>query len=158
MKKGLIAGLSLIIGFIGGTASSRLIFGKKVEEKSKKVDKFKNYYNVLNQWLINVHEGKKLDSYFTNNNYHKIAIYGMGELGNRTYEELKGTDIQVKYAIDKEAENSYSELNVVSLDEAMEEVDAVVVTAIFAYDEIKEELETIFDCQILSLEDVIYGL
>lgn len=158
MKKGIIAGLSMAFGVVGGVVSSKVILGKTIEEKSKKVDKFKTYYNVLNQWLINLHEDKKLDAYFISNNYRNIAIYGMGELGNRAYEELNGSEVQVKYAIDKDSENSYSELTVVSPDDPMEDVDAVVVTAIFAYDEIKEELETKINCPILSIEDVVYGL
>ena len=63
------------------------------------------------------------------------------------------------YGIDKNIDEVFDEIEVFSLDninEATEQVDAVVVTAIFAYDEIREELEKHFDCVILSLEDVVF--
>lgn len=31
-----------------------------MEEKIKKIDKFKNYYSMLNQWLILKQQGKQL--------------------------------------------------------------------------------------------------
>jgi len=42
------------------------------------------------------------------------------------------------------------------LDDELEPADVVIVTAIFAFDEISEELEGLFDCPIVSLEDVVY--
>lgn len=158
MKKGTIAVLSTLLGATVGTVGSTMHGMKEVEKKEKKVDKFKSYYNLLLQWLEIKQEGKNLVSYFEENNYKKIAIYGMGELGNRLYEELKGTEIEVKYAIDKNAENTYSELDVYTIDEQLEEVDAVVVSAIFAFDEIEKELSDKVDCPIISLEDVVYEI
>ena len=37
----------------------------------------------------------------------------------------------------------------------MDDVDAVVVTAVYFFDEVEEELEKIFDCPIISLEDIV---
>jgi ketol-acid reductoisomerase len=103
-------------------------------------------------------EGKKLEGYFTDKGYQTIAIYGMGELGNRLYEELKDSNVKIKYAIDKNSDSTYSELDVISIEDEMEAVDAVVVTAFFAFDEIKEELEQSIEYPIISIEDVIYEL
>lgn len=156
MRKGIITGLSLIIGSIGGFIVGKGIYGRANNEKIKKIEKFKNYYNLLNQWLINKNEGKSLETYFLNNNYNTIAIYGMGELGNRLYEEIKNTNIKVKYAIDKNADSVYSNLDVVNMEEDFEMVDVVVITATFDYDVIKDEISTKIDCPIISLEDVVY--
>lgn len=80
-------------------------------------------------------------------------------MGSRLLDELNASEIQVAYGIDKNIDEVFNEIEVFSLDninEATEQVDAVVVTAIFAYDEIREELEKHFDCVILSLEDVVF--
>ena len=82
----------------------------------------------------------------------------MGEMGNRLYEDLKNTSVEVKYAIDKNAASSYSELDIKDLEDDFPQVDCIVVSAIFAFDEIKEELEQKVDFTIVSLEDVIYEL
>lgn len=159
MKKGGVAILSTLLGAGAAAAGIGYWGNKQVTEKSRKVDKFKGYYNMLIQWLIIKQEGKNLAEYFEKNNYKSIAIYGMGEMGNRLYDELKNTDINIKYAVDKNASSTYSELDVIDPDESdWEEVDAVIVTATFAFDDIEEKLSSKIDYPIISLEDVVYGI
>ena len=38
------------------------------------------------------------------------------------------------------------------------EADAVIVTAIYNFDEIEEKLSDLIDCPIISLEDIIYEI
>ncbi len=155
MKKGVLAFLSLVVGAVVGVAF-KTFFKKENKKEDGKVYKFKLYYNVLNQWLANKQEGKFLSEYFENNGYKNIAIYGMGELGCRLYEELKNSDIKVCYGLDKETGSPYSDLEVYSIEDEFEPVDAIVVSAVFAFDKIKGDLEKKVDCPIISLEDVIY--
>ena len=82
----------------------------------------------------------------------------MGELGNHLYEELKNSSIQVKYAIDKNVDSTFSDLEVCSLEDELEDVDVVVVTAVFAFDEIVDEISDRVNCPVISLEDVVYEL
>lgn len=156
MKKGAVAVLSALVGAAAGAAGSSYFGSKQVEKKAEKVDKFKGYYNMLNQWLILKQEGKCLCEYFKANGYQTIAIYGMGEMGNRLYEELKKSDIEVKYAVDKNAASTYSELEVIEPEDDFAPVDVIVVTATFAFEEIEEELSERVDFPIISLEDVVY--
>ena len=157
MKKGGVAILGALLGAVAGAAGAGYVGSKQVSKKTVKVDKFKGYYNMLNQWLILKQEGKNLSEYFVTNGYKTIAIYGMGEMGNRLYDELKGSDITVKYAIDKNAASTYSELDVIDPDVAeFEAVDAIIVTATFAFDEIEEMLSEKVECPIVSLEDVVF--
>ena len=157
MKKGLLAILTTGIGVAGGTILSGQLSKKTIAKKEEKIDKFKNYYTVLNQWLINKNEGKNLDTYFIKNGYKTIAIYGMGEMGNRFYEEMqKSKEVKVAYAIDKNAGAVYSDLEVYDLDDNLEAVDAVIVTATFAYEDIAAKLEEVIDFKVISLEDVVF--
>ncbi|MEG1847141.1 MAG: hypothetical protein RR238_01605 [Lachnospiraceae bacterium] len=145
--------IATVIGILGGFAG-----GIKLAKRDDKVYKFKTYYNVLNQWLNLKQEGKTVEKYFTDNDYKSIAIYGMGEMGNRLYEDLKGTSIEVKYAIDKNIGSTYSEIKVVEPDDELEEVDAVIVSAIFAFEAIERELCQKISCPIISLEDIIFDI
>ncbi|MCR5269282.1 MAG: hypothetical protein K6E16_12305 [Lachnospiraceae bacterium] len=156
MKKGAIALLAGLLGAAAGAAGSGYLGNKQIQQKAGKVDKFKGYYNMLNQWLILKQEGKSLAGYFTRNNYKTIAIYGMGEMGNRLYDELKGTGIEVKYAVDQNAASTYSELEVVDKEDNFDDVDVMVVTATFAFDEIEEEISAKCNFPIISLDDVVY--
>lgn len=156
MKKGSVAILSMLAGAVAGVASAGTYQGKVIKTKQGKVDKFKSYYNMLNQWLMLKQEGKNLETYFNDMNYKTIAIYGMGEMGNRLYDELKDSSVKVLYAIDKEAGSTYSEIDVYEVEDSLPEVDAVVVTAIFAYEEIEDVLSEKVDCDIVSLEDIVF--
>ncbi|MDF2541073.1 MAG: hypothetical protein K0S47_791 [Herbinix sp.] len=161
MKKGLgvlkLLGAAAIGAAIGGFVCNRLK-NKVIKSETDRVKKFKGYYNLLNQWLLLKQDNKSLENYFNSNGYHKIAIYGMGELGNRLYEDLKQTNIKVAYAIDKKPGNTYSELEVYDMDADLEEVDVIVISAIFAFEEINEELSQKVNTPIISLEDIIFGL
>lgn len=158
MKKGIVGILGAVVGAVAGGIAIGRLSGKSIEQKSEKIDKFKGYYNMLNQWLALKQKGQRLEKYFVDNGYKTIAIYGMGEMGNRLYDELCDTEIKVKYAIDKVAGSTFSELDVREVDSELDAVDAVIVTAIFAFDEICEELEDKLDCPLISLDDVIYEL
>ncbi len=124
----------------------------------RRVDKFVDYFNILNQWLYIKNNKKSILEFFNNNNINKIAIYGMGELGNRLYEELRDTNIEIKYAIESKKIRLHVNLDVYLVSENLSGVDAIIVTPTFAFDEIKQELIKKVDCQIISLSKVIFSI
>lgn len=157
-KEIILAGLSAVAGIaIGGTAVYKLrsVSGN---ESDKKIERLKGYYALLNQWLQLSQSNISLERYFLENKYNSIAIYGMGELGMRLYEEIKDSAVKVKCAIDKNAETVYAELPVCYPENCMKDIDVIVVTPTFAYTEIANELSEYVDCPIISLDDVVFGL
>ena len=159
MKKGMTGFLGTVVGAVAGVVVASNLNGKQITQKSEKLDKFKGYYNLLNQWLFLKQAGKSLEEYFVKNGYKTVAIYGMGEMGNRLYDELKNSqEIEMSFAIDKNAASAYSELEVLELEDDLPQVDVIVVTATFAYEEIEKKLNERIDYPIVSLEDVVYEL
>lgn len=154
----IVAGvLGVVIGAAGGAALSTNIAAESQRQQIKRTEKFRTYYNVLNQWLFLKQEGKSLEDYFVREGYKNIIIYGMGEVGNRLFKELEECHVTVKYCMDADAPVMDSNMKVVSED-SIEGVDAVVVTAMFALDEIEEKLHKIVDCPVISLEEVVFGV
>lgn len=156
MKKGIIAALSAA----SGAAIGAVVIGKAVADEKDKAkalsDKHLALFLMMNQWVRVKHQGKNLSSYFEKNQYKKIAVYGMSYAGETLIDELKGTGITVAYGIDKKTDSIYADVDIVSAEDALEDVDAVVVTAITFFDEIEEKLSAKLDCPIISLEDVLY--
>ncbi len=113
---------------------------------------------MMNEWVRVKQEGKNLDSYFNRNGYHKIAVYGMSYAGETLINELKGTDIEVAYGIDRNADSIYADIDVVVPENVQNDVDAVVVTAIAFYDEVEEMLSRNVSCPVISLEDILYEM
>lgn len=160
MKKGIIGVLSLLTGAAVGAAAGAVSVGKnageKINSRQELADKHLALYLMMNQWVKVKQEGKNLSFYFEKNGYKKIAIYGMNYVGETLLEELKGTGVEVAYAIDKNAERIYADIDVYTPDDDLGQVDAVVVTAITFFDEIEELLSDKTDCPVISLEDVLY--
>lgn len=155
MKKGIIGAISLLAGAAGGALSVGKAAGAKIKTQEHYANKHLALYLMMNQWVKVKQQGKNLSSYFEENGYKKIAIYGMNYAGETLVEELKDTDIEIAYGIDKNARSIYANVDVVTPDDYLEEVDAVVVTAITFFDEIEEDLSEKLSCPIVSLEDVL---
>ena len=158
MKKPAIAILSALTGaaFAAGTVKEiSMNKTKKIQETS---DKHLALYLMMNHWVKVKQEGKCLAEYFTKNGYRKIGIYGMSYVGKTLVEELKGTEVTIAYGIDKNADSLYMDMDILTMDDDLDEVDAIVVTAVTFFNEIEEQLLEKIDCPILSLEDILYDV
>lgn len=156
MKKGVISIVSMLIGAAAGVGFVKKNLGEKLTHAQQMSNKHLALFQMMNQWVKVKQEGKNLSSYFEKNGYRKIAIYGISYAGETLMEELKNTKVEVAYGIDKRADSLYADIDIVSMDDSLDEVDAIVVTAITFFDEIEEKLLEKVDCPIISLEDILY--
>ena len=70
--------------------------------------------------------------------------------------ELQDSSVEVVYAIDRRGANIKENIPVYSLQPGLEDVDAIIVTPIYYFNEIEDELEEFFDCPIISFEEILY--
>lgn len=158
MKKGIIS----VISALAGTVIGASVMGKATFKKLDKIqllsDKHLVLFLMMNQWVKVKQEGKDLREYFEKNDFKNIAIYGMSYAGETLVEELKNTDIHIAYGIDKNADAIYADIDIVSVNEELQGVDAVVVTAITFFDEIEKVLSKKVSCPVISLEDILYEI
>ena len=156
MKKLTLSLLSVLGGAATSAVAVRKVTGKATEVQRNMSEKHLALFLMMNQWVAVKQEGKNLADYFEKQGYKSIAVYGMSYAGERLLEELKGSDIQVQYGIDKNADNIYMDVNIVTMEDELKPVDSILVTPIFFFDDIEEELSQKIDCPIISLEDVLY--
>ena len=112
------------------------------DQDFKVIKKNEAILKMFNQWLIVKQEGKSIAAYLKENNFNKIAIYGMSYAGERLLDDLKGTDIEVAYAVDQNADRMFAEVEMITKEEIahQQEVDAVIVTAIYFFDDIEDKI------------------
>jgi hypothetical protein len=79
----------------------------------------------------------------------------MGEIGNRLIEELNNSNILIKYAIDNNSQKR-NKIEVLSNSERWPMVDAIIVTAVFDFDNIKNVINTKGDYKVISIKDVVF--
>ncbi len=136
----------------------KILSNDKFNYLKNNAEKQIRFYSILVHWLEIKQENRSLVEYFEKHGYTRIAIYGMKELGERLYDELKGSSVQVVYCIDRNADELYCEVPAYRPDDELEKVDAVVVTAVIYYEEIRGTLKPKFDCPIINLEDIVFGV
>ena len=157
MKKAILSVISASMGVIAGIGITNRLTEKTIKKNRDMSDKHLALFLMMNEWVKVKQAGKNLAEYFEGKGYKKIAIYGMSYAGETLLDELSESDIEVAYAIDKNAKSIY-DLDMVTVEEELQEVDAVVVTAITFYDEIEKKLKEKLKCPIVSLEDILYEI
>ncbi len=159
MKNRSFGAIGVIVAIVAGAAIIVKVLENQLKGSSKQAKKFEDYYNILVPWLELKQQGDGLADYFLKHGYKTIAIYGMGNLGNCLYEELKESEIEMKYAVDKNLSYAWSEeLEIIEFGNTLPTADVIVVTPVFAFDGIKKELQKYFAGDIVSLKDVIISV
>ena len=113
-------------------------------------DKFQEMFFLMNQWVLNLQDGKRVPDFFEERNIHKIAIYGMSYVGEALLKELSNSSIEVVVTCDSKTKEKLTGYD--------GQIDAIIVTSLYYYDEIRTQLESIVNYKILSIGDVIYKM
>lgn len=158
MKKGMISAVSMLVGAAAGAGVIGKVEGDRLSKTQSMSDKHFALFLMMNQWVKVKQKGKNLSDYFERNGYKRIAVYGMSYAGETLVDELKESKTEVVYGIDQNAHSLYADIDIVSAEDALEDVDAVIVTAITFFDEIEKNLSQKLDCPIISLDDVLYEI
>lgn len=119
--------------------------------------KSNRFYDLLVRWVKIKQKGVDIVAYFIHNNIRHIAIYGMKELGHLLFDELRNTEVNVDYVIDRNPK-IHTDSWLISPESELPEVDMIVVMAVFYYDEIKGYLQDKTSAKIISLFDILIDL
>lgn len=118
-------------------------------------EKYKSYWQILNKWLTLKENDKCLSKSLLQRKIKKIAIYGIGMLGKHLIEELKNTEVEIVYGIDRRSDGINVDFPIVSPNDDLPQVDAIIVTATYDYENIKKKLKDKIECAIFSLTELI---
>ncbi len=131
--------------------------------KTDPISMARGNFALMKRWLENKNANKSFVDYFHQCGYKTIAIHGAGDIGKLLYEEVKGSDIQVKYFIDRNGEGIHEieRIPVTTLThiDEMEDVDIVVITFINSYDSMCRLLARyVPEIRTLSIKEAIYEM
>lgn len=113
-----------------------------------------NYGKLDSKWNSLHIKGKTLGHYFKEKNIHTIAVYGYGIIGNKVIKELQEDNIQVSYVIDKDPRYQNTELTTYSLEDEWPHAELIIITPIFAYEEIKQLLISRKIKNVVSIDEI----
>lgn len=150
--------LTAVVSALTAVAITANKMEKKIHEKANMSDKHLELYLLMNEWVHVKQDGKSLIMYFQKRNYKKIAIYGMNFVGETLLRELEGSDIEVVFAVDQNADHIFGSVEVIKPDEPIEAVDAIVITPIYYFETIEKQLMEKVDCPIISIEEIVKSI
>lgn len=123
---------------------------------SPSTNRFEQNFHILNKWLCLRQRGQSLLSYFEDNLLLSAAIYGMGAMGERMFDELQSLPVEIAYGIDRMAGKKIPGLKIYDLNiKEYPPTDVIIVTPVSDYWNIVEQLKDKTDAPIVSLEDVV---
>ena len=155
LKTIVVCVISLTLGFLLAYLLFYYSYLSKRIQKQNNLEKFIEYYFLLVLWIRKKQKGKRISEYLLNNGISRIAIYGMKEIGELLYDDLRGSSISVEYIIDKDADSIFSDIRIVTPEKELDDVDMIIVTPVFYYDEINNSLKNKIDTRIISLKDLL---
>lgn len=158
MKRGIATIFSTVMGALVGAEIAAMQMYKGTKKQKEYADKHLALYLLMSQWVKVKQENKSIEEYCLKKGYREIAIYGMSYVGEALLNELSGSAIKIKYGIDRNAGGIFEDIPVITPDDQLSEVDAIIVTPITFFDEIEELLSQKTDCPIISIEDILYEI
>ena len=123
---------------------------ENIAQRNKKngAAKLTVFYEILLQWVENEINGHCIADILKEEGINTVAIYGMKELGELLLSELKKAGLDVRYIIDRRKEEICLDMPVYDSEDFLPEADAVIVTAVHYYEEIRRALKNKRDWKI----------
>ena len=158
MNKIVLGLISTVSGSLISAIKTADFYEKKIDALHRTSDKNFSMFTTMNQWVRVKHQEKNISNFLRKKGYNRIAVYGLGMIGDTLVTELKGTDVKIIYGIDRNSESIYNEFDVRSPESHLDEVDAIIVTPVYYFDEIYENLKHKVSCPIISLDDILFEM
>ncbi|SFB11918.1 Glycosyltransferase WbsX [Selenomonas ruminantium] len=117
--------------------------------------RYRRNNRAFDVWMSIRERGGCIADWLEKYDIREVAIYGLGYLGRHLLVELKHSHIEVKYVIDKKADNIFAEYPLYNLRDDMPKVDAIIITPAGQYDAIRCELHRFVSYKTISLEHIL---
>lgn len=151
--------LIVVIVFVSGVFVGFILLNSYSSRDKKLITEYNNkhlkLYIITIQWFQNYLKGKRIKDFLEERGYSKIAIYGISYIGETLIYELEDSKIEISYLVDNNRSYLSGKYKVYTSDSELETVDAIIVTPITYYEQIKEQLSSRVSFPIISFEDIV---
>ena len=98
--------------------------------EDKRAERYSRLFSLLETWMNRKELGLNIADDLAEREIKTVAIYGMGELGQHTVKELKNSSIEIVYVIDRNPDVDSQGHELISPDNSLNVVDAVIITVL----------------------------
>lgn len=146
--------LGIVVGFIVGGLSFLFFFKKRIRVLNMIIKQLYDKWAVANSWLYQRDAKKRIADSLYALGIKRVAIYGMGDLGQHLLFELEETGIEVAYIVDRDNNIKSYGYPVYTPCDTLPDVDAMIITAIQSYDKICNLLKNQMSTQFMCITDL----
>lgn len=133
--------------------------GKEINEKNILKSDSKSLYAVITDKWEKIHElGYSVKDYLMNKNIKKVAIYGMGALGCRLYDEIYSNEISVVYVVDKNARNISQVVMVKEPEVDMGDIDILIIAVANEERELVDYYKEKLSVEVVGISEILENL
>lgn len=141
------------IMFLLGIGICKYFDNKVSIEKEAGIERNNLFIQTLDRWMTLRDNGISIERYLRKLNCKKVAIYGLGKIGNHLYEELRRTQIEIVGIDRADIYNNY-QMPVYKPDDCFEDIDLIIVTS-FEYEVIFQKLREKYTGKIVSFQQLL---
>ncbi|MCI9079049.1 MAG: glycosyltransferase family 2 protein [Lachnospiraceae bacterium] len=126
--------------------------------ENKKTERLQGYYELLNKWVSVKSRGAAIDEFLIKQGWKNVSIYGYGEIGKRLYEEIGQSQlVNVVSVIDNSYKSSdiFNGISICSLSDELPIADITIITPVFAFENIKKDLNKKGIICCISIEEIL---
>lgn len=147
--------MSLLIGILLGVWGMARVCEKALTKESRRGDKYTFLFKKCCNWIKCYQNNKNIKEYFDKHNISEVAIYGMGEVGACFYNAVREAGVSIKYVVDRDNRKWSDKCDLYAPEDDLPGVELLVVTAMYDFEEIKNNLKDRIQTNIVSLAEVI---
>lgn len=130
---------------------------KRIREKKGSIPEKKaiEMFYILYSWRKLSNQGKSINSYLCNCGYERIAIYGLGYIGECLCEEIENNNNIIFFGIDKNANDFEQKIKIYRIEEELPDVDLVIITIACEKESIKRNICKKVNCDVCTMNELL---
>lgn len=159
INKFLFTIICILISVIGVLSFAFKKIIKYADTNLQETDRYRDYFILLNHWLMLKQNNISISEYFMKKGYSNIAVYGMGFIGIRLCDELKNTEVHIERTVDRAASTVFHPLGVYNPSDGLADlnVDAVILTVNVDFDVIRSYMNN-KEIPLIKLSDIMFDI
>lgn len=119
------------------------------------LDRYHKMFYLMDKWMELRQRGITLSDYLVDKDHHQIAVYGLNLLARRIIAELDASMVKVEYVIDRNSDFLKEEIETRSPDQALADVDLVIVALVDGEGKIRERLKERYQFPVWGFSDLL---
>ena len=149
----------IVISYVIGYLNCKLILAREINKEHRVAEKNIQLYRLICKWHIEYKNGRNIYQLLKNKGYKNCAIYGVGALGQLIIQEAgMCKDVNISYAIDRNAKKINSNITVFSPEDELPTVDVIIITTFTEYYSVIDTLQKKNNIPMISVDELIYEL